>query len=169
MVIKSMPRRVKIAAIGSGIAVLLGTAAGDAVAASPEICAGGICLSDAWVRATPPGAKSAAVYFSIVNKGRTADALVSASSSATADAMIHRSVLTGNIVHMEMTGPVELAPGAHLTFAPIGYHLMLDGLKQSLIEGATISVTLDFAKAGKLAISIPVLGVGAVGPNSAGR
>jgi copper(I)-binding protein len=169
MTIKTMPHRVKIAVLRSGIAVILGVVAGDAVAASAEICSGDICLSDPWARATPPGAQSVAIYFSIVNKGRTADALVSASSSATANAMVHRSVLTGNIVHMEMPGVVELAPGAHLTFAPVGYHLMLEALKQPLTEGSTISVTLNFAKAGKVTLPIPVLGVGAVGPKSSSK
>ncbi len=163
MTIKTTLHWLKITVVS---AVVFGIVAGDAVAASREICAGDICVSDPWARATPPGVQSAAVYFSILNKGRTADALVSASSSATANAMVHRSVLTGNIVHMEMPGVVELAPGAHLTFAPVGYHLMLDGLKQRLTEGSTISVTLDFAKAGKLTLPIPVLGVGATGPKS---
>ena len=161
MTIKTTLHWLKITVVS---AVVLGIVAGGAVAASREICAGDICVSDPWTRATPPGVQSAAVYFSILNKGRTADALVSASSSATANAMVHRSVLTGNIVHMEMPGAVELAPGAHLTFAPVGYHLMLDGLKQRLTEGSTISLTLDFAKAGKLTVPVPVLSVAAAGP-----
>jgi copper(I)-binding protein len=127
------------------------------------------CVSDPWARATPKDAQSAAIYFSILNKGRTADALVSASSSATANAMVHRSVLTGNIVRMEMPGVVELAPGAHLTFAPVGYHVMLEALKQPLTEGSTISLTLNFAKAGKVTLAIPVLGVGAAGPKSSSK
>jgi copper(I)-binding protein len=156
----------KIAVIPSGVALLLGVAAGYAFAASAETCSSEICVSDAWARATPPGAETASVYFSVVNKGRVADSLVSASTSVTANAMVHRSVMDGNIVRMEMTGPLELAPGARVTFAPIGYHLMLAGLKQPLAQGATISVTLDFAKAGKLQLAVPVLGLGAAGPKS---
>ncbi len=145
-------------------AIILDLAAGVAVAAPAEACTGDICVSAAWARATPPGAQTAAVYFSVSNKGRAADALVSASSSATPDAMVHRSVLAGNIARMEMVGRLELAPGARVTFAPSGYHLMLDGLKQPLAQGSTISVTLDFAKAGKLTLPVPVLGIGALGP-----
>jgi copper(I)-binding protein len=156
------------AVLTRSIAVLLCAIAGEAVAASTEACTGDICVSGAWARATPPGAETGAVYFSLINKGRAADSLVSASSSATANAMVHRSVMTGNVVRMEMTGPVELAPGARVTFAPIGYHLMLGGLKQPLKEGSTISVTLDFAKAGKVTLPIPVLGIGAAGPKPNG-
>ena len=148
------------------IAAILCFLAAPAVGAPAEVCKAQICVSDAWARATPPGAQNAAVYFSVVNKGRTADSLVSASSSATASAMVHRSVVTGRVVRMEMAGPVELSPGARLTFAPVGYHLMLDGLQQRLTEGTTILVSLDFAKAGKLSFSVPVLGVTAAGPHN---
>lgn len=146
-------------------AVVLATLAGAAGAAPNEVCSKDICVSDAWVRATPPGADNAAVYFSVSNKGGTTDRLVSASSSITGNAMVHRSVVTGGIARMEMAGPVELAAGAHLTFAPIGYHLMLEGLKQPVAEGKTIAVTLDFARAGKLTFPVPVLGVAATGPH----
>lgn len=168
MTIETAPHRAKAAVISS-IAAVFGLVAADAFAASSEICTREICVSEPWARATPPGMQTAAVFFSVVNKGPTPDALVSGTSSVTADAMVHRSVVTGNIARMEMTGPLQLAPGAHLTFAPIGYHLMLDGLKQRLTEGSSISVTLDFAKAGKLTFPVPVLGVAALGPKSTSK
>jgi copper(I)-binding protein len=146
------------------LAVAFAMLAGAAVAAPKEVCSKDICVSGAWVRATPPGADNAAVYFSVLNKGRTADSLLAASSSITANAMVHRSVVTGGVAHMEMAGPLELNAGAHLSFAPIGYHLMLEGLKQPITEGKVISVTLDFAKAGKLTFPVPVLSVTAAGP-----
>lgn len=148
----------------SCVAVIFVMLAGTAVAAPQEVCSKDICVSGAWVRATPPGADNAAVYFSVTNKGRTADSLVSASSSITANAMVHRSMVMGGVAHMEMAGPVELNPGAHVSFAPLGYHLMLEGLKQPVTEGRTISVTLDFAKAGKLTFPVPVVAATAPGP-----
>jgi len=138
--------------------------AGAAIAAPQEVCTKDICVSGAWARATPPGAENAAVYFSVVNNGRTADSLLSVSSSITANAMVHRTIVTGGVAHMEMAGPIELNPGARLTFAPIGYHLMLDSLKKPVTQGSTISVTLNFAKSGKLTVPVPVLGVTAAGP-----
>jgi len=161
-----MPRRLRAAVVRSSIAVFLCAMAGEGVAASAESCAGDICVSDAWARATPPGAETGAVYFSVVNKGRAADSLVSASSSTTPSAMVHRSVMTGNIARMEMVARLDLAPGARVTFAPSSYHLMLDGLKQPLAQGSTISVTLDFTKAGKLTLPVPVLSIGAAGPKA---
>jgi len=161
---RSVRRGLKFAVMGGSVAVVLGIAAAPVIAASTEICSEEICISDAWARATPPGAETAAVYFSIFNKGRSADALLSASSSVAPNAMVHRSVQTRGVVRMEMMARVELAPGAHVTFAPIGYHLMLAGLKQPLAQGSTISVTLNFVKAGKLTLPVQVLGIAASGP-----
>jgi len=164
MTIKAKFGRGKIAAASCCLLGMFGLSSQASIAASAEVCARDICVSDAWIRATPPGARNAAVYFSIANKGHTADALLSASSSAAPGAMVHRSVRAGNIVRMEMAGRVELAPDTHLTFAPVGYHLMLEGLKQPLSEGKTAPVTLDFEKAGKLTFSVPILSVAATGP-----
>jgi copper(I)-binding protein len=168
MIAQGVPRWIKIGLLSSSIAFVMTTAASERGAAGPmDVCAGEICVGQAWARATPPGAQNAAVYFSIVNKGSAADLLIGASTSAATGTMVHRSVMSGNIVRMEMTGPVELSPGANLKFAPIGYHVMLAGLKQRLTDGMTIPLTLDFAKAGKLKLPVPVLSVSAVGPKSA--
>ncbi|HEX5280756.1 MAG TPA: copper chaperone PCu(A)C [Micropepsaceae bacterium] len=146
------------------VAAVFAVLPAPAIAAPKESCTKDICVSGAWARATPPGVDNAAVYFTVTNKGRAADSLVSASSSITANAMVHRTVVTGGVAHMEMTGPVELTGGGQVSFAPIGYHLMLDGLKQPVKQGSTVSVTLNFANAGKLTFAVPVLSVTASGP-----
>ncbi len=147
-------------------AVLFLIAWGSASAAPTPVCAGNICVEQAWARAMPPTSQTAAVYFSVVNKGDRADTLKSASTAAAGLVMMHRTTTSpGNIVRMEMVGGVNLAPGARVTFAPIGYHLMLEGLKERLTQGKMISVTLQFEKAGTLAIPVQILGVTATGPS----
>jgi periplasmic copper chaperone A len=168
MIAQGVLRWIKIGLLSSSIAFIMTTAAWErGAAATADVCAGEICVGQAWARATPPGAQNAAVYFSIVNKGSTPDSLIGASTTAAGQAMIHRSTMSGNIVHMDMVGAVELTPGAHLPFAPVGYHVMLEGLKQRLTDGMTIPITLEFAKAGKLMLAVPVLSVAAVGPKLA--
>jgi copper(I)-binding protein len=133
-------------------------------------CVGAICVEQAWARAMPGGAQNAAVYLSIVNKGTVPDELRATSAEAAASAMIHRSTVgANNVVRMEMAGAVELAPGTRLTFAPAGYHVMLGRMKQRLIEGMTIPITLEFARAGKLTVPVHVLGVAATGPGRAAQ
>ena len=57
-------------------------------------------------------------------------------------------------------GTVKLAPG--------GYHLMLQDLKGPFKEGEKVPVTLTFEKAGKVAVSLEVQGVGAQAPGGGG-
>jgi copper(I)-binding protein len=43
-----------------------------------------------------------------------------------------------------------------------GYHIMLMDLKQELKAGSTISITLEFAKAGKITLDVPVNAIGSM-------
>ena len=51
--------------------------------------------------------------------------------------------------------------GGSVALAPKGYHLMFLGLKKPLKEGDTFAGTLTFEKAGTVAVTFEVRGVGA--------
>jgi copper(I)-binding protein len=127
-------------------------------------CVKGVCVEQVWARATPPGAGNAAVYFSIVNMGSAPDTLSSASAAAATQTMLHRTTVNGGVVHMDMVTAVQLPPGTTVNFSPTGYHVMLTGLKMPFTEGATVPITLQFVKAGKIDVLVHVLGVTAIGP-----
>ena len=59
---------------------------------------------------------------------------------------------------------VDLSPRAKVTFDPGSMHIMLVGLKQPLKEGQTFPLTLTFAKAGKVDVTVSVAKVGAMQP-----
>ena len=67
--------------------------------------------------------------------------------------------------------PVEngltIEPGKTVKLAPGGYHLMMLELKAPLKQGDKLPVTLEFEKAGKVAVSFDVEGIGAQGPAGA--
>jgi periplasmic copper chaperone A len=44
---------------------------------------------------------------------------------------------------------------------PGSYHVMLIGLKKPLKAGETIPLTLDFEKAGKVSLTVPIRAMGA--------
>jgi hypothetical protein len=113
-------------------------------------CAKSICAEQGWARAMPEGAQTAAIYFSIVNQGGAADTLVKASTAVAASAMLHRSTRTGNIAQMDMVANVPLPAHGRVTFGPLGYHVMLTGLKAPLAEGAVFPFTLDLASGNQL-------------------
>jgi copper(I)-binding protein len=132
---------------------LLGLLAGPALA-------DGIAISDAWSRATPPGAKTGVVYLTVTDTG-AADSLTAVETPVAEMAMLHESKTVDGISQMR---PVEAAPvsaDAPLKLAPGGYHIMLEGLKAPLKAGDSFPVTLTFAQAGAVTATVEIRALGA--------
>lgn len=117
-----------------------------------------------FARATPPGAKAGAVYFTVDNAGDTADRLLRASTPVAGGVALHQMVVEGGVMRMRAVPSVEVIPGGRLELTPSGYHLMLLDLKQPLKAGERIPLTLTFEHGGTIQISVPVEGMGATGP-----
>jgi periplasmic copper chaperone A len=130
-----------------------------------EIKAGDLVITQAWSRATPSGAKIAGAYLTIENKGTAPDRLVGGSGDVAGRFEIHEMAMDGGVMKMR---PVDkgltIEPGKTVKLAPGGYHLMLFDLKSQLKQGDKVPVTLQFEKAGKVALSLDVQGVGAQAP-----
>lgn len=127
-------------------------AAGPAFAASKSIV-----VTDAWARATPPGAPTAAAYLTVTNKGSTPDRLLGGETTAARTLQIHEMSMNNGVMRMgEIKGGAEIAPGASLKLQPGGWHIMLIGLKAPLVAGASVPVTLRFEKAGTINLVLPV-------------
>jgi uncharacterized protein YcnI len=129
--------------------------------------AGDIVVKQAWSRATPSGAKVASGYLTIENKGPAPDRLLGGSSDAAAKVEVHEMATRDGVMTMrELEGGLAIAPATTVKLAPGGYHLMLTDITKPLKPGDTITVTLDFEKAGKKAVTLRVLGIGAKEPDS---
>ncbi|HTO82240.1 MAG TPA: copper chaperone PCu(A)C [Methylomirabilota bacterium] len=115
-----------------------------------------IKVEGAWARSTPPGAKTAAAYLTVVNAGKENDTLMSASTPVAGTADVHRSFMDNGVMKMRPAGPLDLKPGASLKLAPGGYHIMMMDLKQPLAAGQTFPVTLVFKKAGNVTAVVKV-------------
>ena len=132
-------------------------------------CRETICADQGWARATPGGAQAAAIYFSIVNQGDAADTIIKASTAAAASAMLHKSTTAQSVAQMDMVANVPLPAHGRVTFGPLGYHVMLTGLKAPLKEGAVFPFTLDLASGRHVNLDIHVLGMTATGPGAISR
>jgi periplasmic copper chaperone A len=115
-----------------------------------------IQISQAWARPTPPTAQVAAVYFSVSNHGTTEDRLLAVSSTAAGSVEIHETQLIKGVMQMRPVASVDCPPGATVKVEPGGLHVMLLALKQPLIEGTRMDLTLRFRDAGVLTIQVPV-------------
>ncbi|KYG99351.1 copper chaperone PCu(A)C [Bradyrhizobium sp. DOA1] len=153
--------------------VLLATLAvtlGAAPAAADDVKAGDLVISQPWSRATPGGAKVAGGYLTIENKGTATDRLVSVSADIAGKAEIHEMAMDNGVMKMRaLDKGVTIDPGKTVKLAPGGNHLMLQELKGPLKQGDKVPVTLQFEKAGKVAVSLDVQGVGAQAPGGDGH
>jgi copper(I)-binding protein len=126
---------------------------------------GALEIDSPWARATPATAKAGGGYLTIKNTGTTPDRLISARSQAADKAEVHQMKMEGNVMRMrEISGGLEIPPGATVTLAPGGLHLMMMGLKAPLKEGEKVPLTLVFEKAGSLDVELAVGSMGATQP-----
>lgn len=123
-----------------------------------------VTVLEAWARATPPGARTAAAYLTITNPGREADRLIGVSSEASERVELHTHEMAGGVARMRMVDSLDIPAGGQLVLQPDGAHLMLVGLRQALEPGGQLVLTLRFAKAGEIPVTAPVLALGSAGP-----
>jgi copper(I)-binding protein len=127
--------------------------------ASPE----GIQVSEAWMRATPPQAPTAAGYLTVVNRGARPDRLVSITSEAAERVELHSSDLRGGVMRMRRVDDgVALPVGARVTLAPSGAHLMFIAPRRPLQPGQVVTATLRFAHAAPQVVQFKILPIGAM-------
>lgn len=138
--------------------------AGHGMAMGP-ITLGDLEISGPFTRATLPGAKVGGGFLTILNKGETADRLVSASSPAAKDVQLHEMKMEGEVMQMrQLENGIEIPAGSTVTLQPGGLHIMFMGLNGAFVQGQTVPVTLTFEKAGTVEVTLAVEAVGADAP-----
>jgi copper(I)-binding protein len=158
-----MPRLIRTAAIMT--ALLLSTVAASF---AHDIKKGDIVLTQLWSRATPPGAKVAAGFFTIENTGSGPDRLVDIKTPV-GKAEIHETATVNGVSTMRpLDGGLSIAPGQKVTLAPGGLHVMITELKEPLKEGEMLRLTLRFLKAGEIDATLHIRAPGAPGPGGGG-
>ncbi len=131
-------------------------AAAALLASSPALAAPGIAVDHPWIRATPPGAITAAGYMVLNNRGATADRLMGGATDAARNVTIHQTVVSQGVAKMSATPSLAIGAGRAIAFKPGGYHLMLVGLKAPLTVGQVVKVTLTFERGGAMTVPFVV-------------
>jgi copper(I)-binding protein len=132
-------------------------------AAAHEYKIGELTIEHPWARASAGNAKTGAVFMTIVNTVGGSDRLLSASTPIAATAELHTHLMDSDgVMKMRQVEAVELAPGATTKLAPGGYHVMLMGLTERLLEDTTFPLTLRFERAGELTVDVVVEPVAAL-------
>ena len=95
------------------LSIVLLVAPFAAPACAEEIKAGDLVISQAWSRATPNGAKIGTGYFTIENKGATADKLVGVSGDVSPRIEVHEMSMNNGVMKMRpVDGGLTIGPRA---------------------------------------------------------
>jgi copper(I)-binding protein len=142
--------RTAIAALG--LQALLGCSP----PAGGDLAQPGLAVTHPWTRPTVGGMSMGVAYFDIENRGRSADTLLAVSSPVADSAELHRSIIEDGMARMRPAGEIVIAPGATVKAEPEGLHVMLHGLKQPLVAGSQVPLTLTFSSAGEITVQLDV-------------
>jgi len=119
--------------------------------------AGDVSVSSAWARAMLPGQSTGGGYMTIRNEGQEPDALLSVSSPVAGKVEIHSMEMKDDVMVMRpLEDGLEIPAGGSVTLEPGGLHLMFMQVETPFAEGAEVPVTLEFEKAGRVEVVLPV-------------
>lgn len=131
------------------------------LAAAAAHAGDGVTASDAYARATAPGARTGAVYLTLTAADRP-DRLLSVTTPVADRAELHEIMQMEGMSHMHPVDALAVAPGKPITLAPGGTHIMLMGLHQGLAEGSAFPLVLHFEQTGDVSLSVAVRAAGAM-------
>ncbi len=110
---------------------------------------------NAWIRLLP-GDLPAAGYMVLENLTDTPRKLTSASSPDFGMVMLHKSIRSSGVQHMEHVDSVTVPAHDKVVFEPGGYHLMLMNRSRTLEVGQILVMTLHFADGDSLSVGFEV-------------
>jgi len=113
-------------------------------------------IENAWARATPPGAKTAAGYMTIRNQSSSPDHLIRAASPLAARVEMHVHLHDGAVMRMRQVKGYDIPAKGSLELKPGIAHLMFVDIKRPFKEGEKIPVTLRFERAGEMTVTFTV-------------
>ncbi len=106
-------------------------------------------IENAWARATPPGAETAAGYMTIRNKSSSPDHLIRVASPLAARVEMHVHLHDGDVMRMHQVKGYDIPAKGSLELKSGGGHLMFVDIQRPFKEGEKIPVTLRFERAGE--------------------
>ena len=127
---------------------------------------GPIQITGAFSRAAPVDGVSG-LFLTIVNSG-AADRLIGIGSPGAGKAELHESIDDKGVMKMRPIAALDIPAGGTVKLVPGGYHIMLIGLKQAVMAGGQVPITLTFEKAGKIEAVASVVKPGGGAPMNQG-
>lgn len=124
-------------------------------AAAHEYKVGDLTIEHPYAIETAAGARSAAGYFTVTNAGTAPDNLIDISAEVMTQ--IHDTKTDdAGVTRMTPVGELAIPPGASVTLAPRGLHVMFMGLTEPWKAGDKIPAILVFERAGEVRVTFNV-------------
>jgi len=120
-----------------------------------------IIVACPWVRATLPHQDTAAAYMTLTSPA--GDTLTGVDAQEAGMVMLHETRVVNGVEQMNDLEQLKLKPNMPLALEPGRIHLMLMDLKQPIVAGGTLHISLHFVKDGDVAVAAPVLPANAPG------
>lgn len=115
-----------------------------------------ISISDAYVRAVPPGSESTAAFLTITNKDRADVSLTNAKAKISDAVELHNHVNVDGHMMMRPVDGIAIPGTQTVSLEPGGYHIMFINLREKLNEGDEVEIKLSFSDGETQTISAPV-------------
>ncbi|WP_258045595.1 copper chaperone PCu(A)C [Mesorhizobium sp. NBSH29] len=129
----------------------------DAGTMADTVTAGDLSVSHGWARAMLPGQPAGGAYLIISNTGKDADRLTGVMSPSAGKVEIHSMEMTNDVMVMRpILGGLEIPAGGTVELKPGGMHIMFMAVTSPFKTGDTVRMTLEFEKAGKVEVTLPV-------------
>lgn len=102
------------------------------------------------------GTSTSAAYMVISNSSSTADKLIGAASDVAAAIELHTTEVKDNVARMQQVQGIDVPANGEVQLKPGGFHIMLVNVRRDLKPGDTFTLTLTFAQAGAIDVTIQV-------------
>lgn len=140
-------------------ALPMAAAAHDSTAA---VQAGSLQITGAFTRATLPRAPVGGGYLTLTNQGAEADRLIGVTAPVGTEVQIHEMTMADGVMTMRhLPDGLEIPAGQTVALEPGGYHLMIVGLSDPLVEGGHLDMVLTFEKAGDVTVPFDIMAINA--------
>ena len=107
---------------------------------SPQTWAADLSVTNAWVRATPPGQLMTAAYATLQNTSNETLVITGVTSDVTEYTSLHETLIDRDRATMRPIQQLTLNAGEHTDLAPGGTHIMLMKLSEPLTDAQSIDI-----------------------------
>ena len=102
-----------------------------------------LIISDAWVRATPPGKMMTAGYASLENVSKDVITITGVSAEVAGHTSLHETRIERDRSTMRPVAKLSIKAGERVSLKPGGLHIMLMKLSEPFTDGQSIDICLE--------------------------